>query len=37
MLQWAMQYLDSLNEKPKEAVIYTEGPSLIVAGAGAEN
>ncbi len=30
-----MQYLDSLNEKQKEAVIYTEGPLLIVAGAGA--
>lgn len=30
-----MQYLDSLNEKQKEAVLYTEGPLLIVAGAGA--
>ncbi len=30
-----MQYLDSLNEKKKEAVLYTEGPLLIVAGAGA--
>jgi len=30
-----MQYLDSLNDKQKEAVIYTDGPLLIVAGAGA--
>lgn len=30
-----MQYLDSLNEKQKEAVLHTEGPLLIVAGAGA--
>ncbi len=30
-----MNYLDSLNEKQKEAVLYTNGPLLIVAGAGA--
>lgn len=30
-----MQYLDSLNERQKEAVLYTDGPLLIVAGAGA--
>jgi DNA helicase-2/ATP-dependent DNA helicase PcrA len=30
-----MQYIDSLNEKQKEAVLYTDGPLLIVAGAGA--
>ncbi|MFA6514707.1 MAG: UvrD-helicase domain-containing protein [Candidatus Paceibacterota bacterium] len=30
-----MQYLDSLNDKQKEAALYTEGPLLIVAGAGA--
>ncbi len=30
-----MDYLDSLNDKQKEAVLYTEGPLLIVAGAGA--
>jgi DNA helicase-2/ATP-dependent DNA helicase PcrA len=30
-----MQYLDSLNEKQKEAVLHTDGPLLIVAGAGA--
>ena len=30
-----MQYTDSLNEKQKEAVLYTDGPLLIVAGAGA--
>ncbi len=30
-----MHYLDSLNDKQKEAVLYTDGPLLIVAGAGA--
>lgn len=30
-----MQYLSELNEKQKEAVLHTEGPLLIVAGAGA--
>jgi DNA helicase-2/ATP-dependent DNA helicase PcrA len=30
-----MQYLDQLNDKQKEAVLYIEGPLLIVAGAGA--
>lgn len=30
-----MNYLDKLNEKQKEAVLHTEGPLLIVAGAGA--
>jgi DNA helicase-2/ATP-dependent DNA helicase PcrA len=30
-----MQYLDILNEKQKEAVLYIKGPLLIVAGAGA--
>lgn len=30
-----MRYLDSLNDKQKEAVLYTDGPLLIVAGAGA--
>ena len=30
-----MQYLDELNDKQKEAVLYTDGPLLIVAGAGA--
>jgi DNA helicase II / ATP-dependent DNA helicase PcrA len=30
-----MQYLESLNEKQKEAVLYENGPLLIVAGAGA--
>lgn len=30
-----MDYLENLNEKQKEAVLYTDGPLLIVAGAGA--
>lgn len=30
-----MQHLDSLNEKQKEAVLQTQGPLLILAGAGA--
>lgn len=30
-----MQYIDELNDKQKEAVLYTDGPLLIVAGAGA--
>ncbi len=30
-----MQYLDSLNQKQKEAVLCTKGPLLIIAGAGA--
>ena len=29
------QLLDNLNEKQKEAVLYNEGPLLIIAGAGA--
>lgn len=30
-----MEYLSQLNDKQKEAVLYTQGPLLIVAGAGA--
>jgi DNA helicase II / ATP-dependent DNA helicase PcrA len=30
-----MKYLDTLNDRQKEAVLYTDGPLLIVAGAGA--
>ena len=28
------EYLDNLNENQKEATLYTDGPLLIVAGAG---
>lgn len=30
-----MKYLETLNDRQKEAVLYTKGPLLIVAGAGA--
>jgi len=30
-----MKYLETLNDKQKEAVLHTDGPLLIVAGAGA--
>lgn len=31
----AMSYLDNLNDQQREAVLHTDGPLLIVAGAGA--
>ena len=27
--------LDSLNDSQREAVVYSDGPSLVIAGAGA--
>ena len=27
-------YLDELNERQREAVLYNDGPSLVIAGAG---
>ena len=35
LLYRSMIYLESLNDKQKEAVLYEKGPLLIVAGAGA--
>ena len=29
-----MDYLDKLNPAQKEAVLHTEGPCLVIAGAG---
>ena len=29
-----MDYLDSLNEPQREAVVNTEGPCMVIAGAG---
>ena len=29
-----MEYLNSLNEPQRQAVTYSDGPSLVIAGAG---
>lgn len=31
---WMQNYLDELNESQREAVLYNDGPSLVIAGAG---
>ena len=33
-MQASTNYIDELNESQREAVLYIDGPSLVIAGAG---
>ena len=33
-MQTTTNYMDELNDSQREAVLYVDGPSLVIAGAG---